>query len=504
MVHLREGMLRRADHAWSSPGVAPARLRTAWCALVVLCTSACSSNAPTRDAWLVEQLYQDNLVWLQRDPALLSGKYAKMAADPYDFMRGTSAIFFRDLARAGTSRGAPLPITIPEANEVLLVGDPHPENIGAYLPTSLLAQPTQGLRLEFNDLDAAGHGPYTWDLRRGAAGLAVLLSPSDVCPPASCSRAVLEAYAEAYLDEITALATGALPQDPVLSPTLDDVSQALLTRARAEGQQTLRLLEETNLLTVGDPTFALTDGLNATGNGLLRLTPEEARVAIQLLEQLDTQDAGPRSESSWTVHDVARRFGQGVSSFPALRYVVLWSYTDDPDNMGLFQLREVVDPTPIPGSRGGIEGVFATQGQRIVDASRRLWAADDADPWLSSVEDGPRTFKVTAWDSYYQGFNHEDILQDLEDKRFGTDDLVAWGRTLGALLAGSHARGGTFDGGSSLEAIAADLDPVMVERIVDNAQDDAEQILADYQTFLDALQELGPLLESDQVTGGVL
>ncbi|MFT4628759.1 MAG: hypothetical protein ACI8PZ_007455, partial [Myxococcota bacterium] len=182
--------------------------------MVVLFALACSQAdpAPGRQAWLVDALVDDNRIWLSRDGELLAAKYRKMAADPYDYMRGTQGVFLADLARAGTERVGTSFVTVPEAGAVLLVGDPHPENIGLFLPGEGpgpgLGEPSPVVFvLEPNDLDGAAFGPWVLDLRRAALGLAVLADALDGCG-VGCRHAAIEALAEGYTDGIGERADG--------------------------------------------------------------------------------------------------------------------------------------------------------------------------------------------------------------------------------------------------------------------------------------------------------
>ena len=55
----------------------------------------------------------------------------------------------------------------PASSRVLLVGDPHPENIGTFRAAD------GTILVEWNDFDAAGYGPYEADVRRLATAMVV-------------------------------------------------------------------------------------------------------------------------------------------------------------------------------------------------------------------------------------------------------------------------------------------------------------------------------------------
>lgn len=461
----------------------------------VLLLAGCADPATDRDlrqAWVVETLADDNRVWLSREPELLEAKYARMAADPYDFLRGSAALSFADWSRAGSDRTpSDLPGSV-EAATVLLVGDPHPENVGTYLPGAspepVDLDPPIHVDLEFTDFDGAGYGPWTLDVRRAAQSLALLagLGPCDE----ACAFAVVARFAETYADEIAARAAGGPGWTSALSGDEPGPSGALAREAVAEGLGRARLLAWTR--PTGDGRrFAFTPGLPIDAEGNRPLTPDEEA-------QLDRLLAAWPGARDRRVEHAARRLGMGVASVPAIRYVVLLDggapgFEDD----ALVMLREVVDPPALPGLRRDTRMLWDDNGSRVVDAARRLWSRPDADPWMAAVADGDTTFKVVTGSSFQEGFDHLDLLEDswlAADPGFG-----ALAESLGRLLASAHARGGTFGGGSAVDAIAQDLRAsAFTELVPAVALDDAARLRTDHALFVDALDTLGPLLAADR------
>lgn len=157
-----------------------------------------------RAAWIQERLTADNAFWLTRSPARVEDKYARMEADPYDWMRGSLSLFLADALRPDPERAATAFLDEPESASVLLVGDPHVENLGTCLGgeegdagTIPAAAP---LLLEWVDLDAAAFGPWTLDTRRAALAIALVADPDGECP--ECADDAVAAFASAYADEI--------------------------------------------------------------------------------------------------------------------------------------------------------------------------------------------------------------------------------------------------------------------------------------------------------------
>lgn len=425
-------------------------------------------------ALLRDTLAADNEIWLARDTSLLAGKYTKMAASEFDFVRGSAALYYRDVANPDPARPATRFLTVPEAGAVLLAGDPHPENFGVTLPGDERTDVTADqLGLEIQDLDGSGFGPWLVDARRGGLGVAVLAATLDGCDDACVDDAV-GAFAAAYGD---AAVGGATSAD-------DGVTQALRAKAVAEGDSRT-LLGKVSV----DGAFVL------DGDELVALTTDERAQLDRLLSAWAARPDGFR------VLDAARRYGAGVASFPAVRYAVLWDTGGDTTaDDRLLNAREVVDPPAPPGRASPVPALFDSNAARIEETAWLLWSEHDADIRMAGVADGASTFKVTTWSDWFQGYDKDDLAAAWDAGTLGPADLDAFAGTLGGLLAGAHRRAPTADGTSAADAIAADLggdvdglrDELVADAAVDRARADA-----DFALFAVALDTYGPLLGAE-------
>jgi hypothetical protein len=89
---------------------------------------------------------------LGRSPALLRRKWERMAASPFAFLRGASALWAEALRQEpALLRGLPGAGT--------LVGDLHLENIGTF-------KTARGVALHVNDFDETFEGPWSYDMAR--------------------------------------------------------------------------------------------------------------------------------------------------------------------------------------------------------------------------------------------------------------------------------------------------------------------------------------------------
>ncbi|NEE43166.1 DUF2252 domain-containing protein, partial [Streptomyces sp. SID8455] len=145
---------------------------------------------------------------LAADPAAFRVKFRKMAGSAFAFYRGTAGLFYSDLERE--QRGGPY--LDERTGRVWIHGDLHAENFGTYMDAN------GRLVFNVNDFDEAYVGPFTWDLKRFAASVALIgyakaLSDEQITD-------LVRIFAAAYRERIHALATGA-KNDEVPPFTLD-------------------------------------------------------------------------------------------------------------------------------------------------------------------------------------------------------------------------------------------------------------------------------------------
>jgi len=482
----------------------PRTMRFPTCLLPLALSSACSgacsgaaTDADARDAVLLEWLQRDNAIWLSRPPELLAGKYTRMAADPYDFMRGTAGLFHQDLQRLSLERTDLGYVQTSDSASVLIVGDPHPENLSTFLPLDapgpVPGEPPPVLTVAWADMDAAAYGPWLADVRRASQGLLLFVEPFEGCD-AACETAVVQSLARGYDQGVRAVADGGatvqLEGDLSGNPFVVD----LLDEAREEGAERKRLSGNTEETEDGR-RFEILEALPESGRGLLAPSGAEQAIIDRVLAAYAQQRGGPLR-----VLDVARRYGQGVSSWPATRFVVLWDTGEDgTEDDRLLNAREILDPPAFAGPGGPASAPWRDNADRLLDTSRTFWPQPDLDPRLGTVQDGNASFKLLSWTSWYQGLDHgkaEDVWDDGADQ----DDLNALARGIGASLAFAHCRGTTAAGEPACAVILDDLgdDPeALGAALLQVAFTDRDRCLEDHARFTRLLEAHGPLLGAE-------
>lgn len=100
---------------------------------------------------------------MKQNPKDWQTKFRKMSANPFAFYRGSTILFYQDLAAENDQQ-----FIDAKTSRVWIQGDLHAQNFGTYMDA-------QGMLVfDVNDFDESFVAPYTWDLKRLAASLALI------------------------------------------------------------------------------------------------------------------------------------------------------------------------------------------------------------------------------------------------------------------------------------------------------------------------------------------
>lgn len=449
-------------------------------------------DAPADDprvAWLQSTLVEDNRILLERSPDAVADKFRKMASRPYYFFRGSMAVFVGDAGRPGAT---PTRFASGPASRVLLLGDPHPENLGSYRPSS------GGLVFEYNDFDGATYGPFHQDVRRLGLGFAVALLEAGAGPAVIGS--IVEAAAAGYVAGIGSLAAGAPPIEVTDRDPGGEIVADLLRRAARDGDAR-EALDEYTVVERGVRSMFFGDVERPT-DGLIndRVEPvdaEEAALVRGLVADYPATLLTARPAGFFAIKGISRRRGAGVSSYPLRRYYVLVEgETAGLDDDRLLELKEVLDPTRVPALHLR-DRAFSGNGQRVVEAQRRLHARPECDPLLGWAAAPPLQVRVRERTKYQKGVDVARIVERLDERRWTLDDVAQLADVAGRLLARSHARAETLDGVVGLGPIAAALADDGAGFVAETRAAvlaELPRFEADYAAFVALLAEEGPWL----------
>ncbi|GAX50702.1 DUF2252 domain-containing protein [Streptomyces olivochromogenes] len=411
---------------------------------------------------------------LAADPAAFRVKFRKMAASAFAFYRGTAGLFYHDLTAEigfGPRRGGPY--LDERTSRVWIHGDLHAENFGTYMDAN------GRLIFNVNDFDEAYVGPFTWDLKRFAASVALIgyakaLSDDQITE-------LVKVYAAAYRERIHALATGA-KSDEVPPFTLDTAEGPLLDALRdARSLTRFGLLDSMTEIRDFERRFA-------PGGGSIEL---DAATRYKVLAAFDGYlETLPESSlarpDSYRVKDVVGRRGIGIGSAGLPSYnILLEGNSDALENDVVIYIKQAQTPAVSRHiTDSSIREYFQHEGHRTVISQRALQA--HADPWLGWTELDGAGQLVAEVSPYAVDLDWGDI----DDP----EEIASVVADLGRATATMHAAADDESGHSELvpfsteraidAAIAADEEG-FAGLLVDFAHSYGARARADHQIFVD-------------------
>ncbi|MEU5309767.1 DUF2252 domain-containing protein [Streptomyces sp. NPDC021562] len=405
---------------------------------------------------------------LAADPAAFRVKFRKMAASAFAFYRGTAGLFYHDLD--ADRRGGPY--LDERTSRVWIHGDLHAENFGTYMDSN------GRLVFNVNDFDEAYVGPFTWDLKRFAASIALVgyakaLSDEQITD-------LVEVYAAAYRERIHALATGA-KSDEVPPFTLDTAEGPLLGVLRAARSLTrFELLDSMTEIRDFERRFA-------AGGGSIEL---DAATRYKVLAAFDgyletLPEASLSRPDSYRVKDVVGRRGIGIGSAGLPSYnILLEGATDALENDVVIYIKQAQTPAVSRHvTDPAIRDYFQHEGHRTVISQRALQA--HADPWLGWTELDGAGQLVAEVSPYAVDLDWSD-LDDPEEIAVVVADL---GRATASMHAAADDQSGEslvpFSTERAIDAaIAADEDG-FAPLLTDFAHSYGARARTDHQIFVD-------------------
>ncbi|MEU7294728.1 DUF2252 domain-containing protein [Streptomyces exfoliatus] len=405
---------------------------------------------------------------LAADPAAFRVKFRKMAGSAFAFYRGTACLFYSDLERE--AQGGPY--LDDRTGRVWIHGDLHAENFGTYMNAN------GRLIFNVNDFDEAYVGPFTWDLKRLAASLA-LLGYAKALGDGQITDLV-RICATAYRERIHALATGA-KDDELSSFTLETADGALLGALReARSLTRFGLLDSMTEIRDSERRFS-------AGGGAIEL---DAATRYKVLAAFDGYlETLPESSldrpDSYRVKDVVGRRGIGIGSAGLPSYnILLEGNSDALENDVVIYLKQAQTPAVSRHvTDSAVREYFRHEGHRTVISQRALQA--HADPWLGWTELDGAGQLVAEVSPYAVDLDWSDI-DDL-------DEIAATVADLGRATATMHAAADDSSGHSLVPfsteraidaAIAADEEG-FADLLVDFAHAYGARARADHQIFVD-------------------
>lgn len=302
---------------------------------------------------------------LAADPSAFNVKFRKMAASAFAFYRGSACLFYHDQAKAEQND----PFLNDQTSRIWMHGDLHAENFGTYMDS-------QGsLVFNVNDFDEAYVGPFTWDLKRFAASIA-LIGYSKALSDKQIIKLV-QHYAAAYRERIHLLATSSEQENGhpftlgrATGPILEALRSARIQSRVAMLNSMTEIRDFERRFKPGGGAFELDDG-----------TREKVLSAFE--EYLKTLPEGSqRPRGSRRVKDVVGRRGVGIGSAGLPSYNLLLEGGSEAleNDIVIYMKQSMAAAVSEHISHAAGENHFHHEGHRTVLSQRALQA--HADPWL--------------------------------------------------------------------------------------------------------------------------
>ena len=315
-----------------------------------------------RTTLIVDTLTEAFSDLMEADESAFRVKFRRMAADPWAFYRGSACVFYRDLA------GFRDDWTDERTERVWIQGDLHAENFGTYMDGSGV------LVFDVNDFDEAYLAPFTWDLRRFVASIALMCWQKAL--PDAVIDDLCERFVRAYVERVHHFVDSdrdhewALRLDTASDAVLEALVQAQLsTRVDLLGGLTM-VENHQRRFQHGPRTRELDDDERATVEkayeGYLETIPESKQMG----------------SISYQLKDVVGTFGFGIGSAGLPSYnLLVEGHTQALENDIVLTMKQgnVAAPSRVVDHEHARE-FFHHHGHRTAVSQSALQA--HADPWL--------------------------------------------------------------------------------------------------------------------------
>lgn len=344
-----------------------------------------------------------------RAPDLLARKYARIAEDPFVFLRGTCHLFSENWRAHGGSDDAPT---------AWICGDLHLENFGSYKGDNRLSY------FDLNDFDEAALAPCTWEPAHLLVSLYVAahglrLPKREV---RSLARDFVGAYATALSDGKARWIERTLAQG-MIRDLLDQI-----------GQRKRRLfLNRHTRIARGLRRFVI------DGEHVLPVTASDRERLMKWFKRFAKSHERPKF---YEPLDVARRVA-GTGSLGLPRYVILVRGKGSPDGNYLLDLKQA-SVSSVAATLPKLQPKWNSQAQRIVTVQKRAQAIAPA--FLMPVE-----FEASSF-----------VLKELQPAQDRLDLASASGNiaplaevvtTMGHLAAWAALRGSGHQGAANADEL---------------------------------------------------
>lgn len=426
-----------------------------------------TEDAATRQAFIIQSFTDNYADLIAADPSAWRGKFRKMAESSFAFYRGSAGLFYADVSRDDD------PFLNEQTSRVWIQGDLHAQNFGTYMNGA------GQLVFDVNDFDEATLAPFTWDVKRFCASLALIgyqkaMSDLEIAD-------LIKMAAQSYARQVARFEAGEDADFALKIVNTEGVVRDVLHQARTLTR--VRLLDHETEIKNGDRAFQ-------DNKSFIQLSDAEKMNVAAAMESYfqSIPTRKKRAKINYKIKSIARRKGLGIGSAGLLILsILLEGETEALENDILISMKHA---QPSAAARyvndARVKAYFKNEGHRTAVSQRALQA--HADPFLGhTIYDGKGMF-VTEVSPYTADLEWDDI-NDM-------DDMLQVVESLGQCVAKIHCVSDedsdqTLIAYSTEKAIYGVLDgreSDFVQHMVDFGQQYAECVRNDHRLFVDAFR----------------
>jgi len=351
-----------------------------------------------RTELVVESLRGAFAQLMEADPHAFRTKFRKMARDPFAFYRGSACLFYKDMVENPDLAGADERWASGDAARIWIQGDLHVENFGTYLDAD------GRLVFDVNDFDEAYIAPWTWDVRRFCASLALLCWQKAL--PDEVIDDLVTTYVRSYLDQLGFYR--GQDDDTRWALTLDNARGGVLATLREAKMSTRwHLLEQVTVVEDYRRRFA-------SGGGVRELEDGERGKVLAAFDRYVETIPESRRRATPVLHDVLDVVGKaglgiGSAGLPAYN-VLIEGFNQAIDNDIVLTLKQgnaSAVGAAVHDERAAAH--FEHHGHRTAASQRALQA--HADRFLGWTELDGVGYVVNEFSPYDRDLDWEDLSE---------------------------------------------------------------------------------------------
>ncbi len=365
----------------------------------------CSALIPGAPPDALHEIRSYHAPLIRQSPSRVATKFQKMQKDLLSFNRGVNPLFYRYVQ----GKGLPEKWLGTKSRGVVLHGDCHAENIGAY------ASASGAMVVDLVDFDDSFRGPYLLDLYRAASSL-YLSAKTD-----AMRERVLRSFVESYARTMQDIASGKSNSDIVLDASSRfDLARELVRQASSP-----------------DLTWFYSDLLRTRVRGGKRefiassdyVSPREGISSRLMRSYLQAQSRANSdfSPEAFAVLDAVIEQGSGIGSAGSYKVlVIVQGPTQDPGDDVILEFKSEGPPA----GQAFADQTYEDQGLRVLRGERVMQTRNAA--YIGSARMEGRDFFVSAITPYYQELSWKTLV--------GIKPMSEAAAMAGLLLAKGHAR----------------------------------------------------------------